>query len=52
MPGVQVPVPLHRPAWVAVIPVQVGAMHWVPIAYSRQAALPSHMPSLPQVFEP
>jgi hypothetical protein len=48
----QVPVPLQRPAWVAVMPVQVGAMHWVPIAYWRQAALPSHIPSVPQVFAP
>ena len=32
VPGVHVPVPLQRPAWVAVMPVQVGAMHWVPEA--------------------
>jgi hypothetical protein len=32
IPGVQVPVPLQRPAWVAVMLVQVGLMHWVPEA--------------------
>jgi len=32
IPGVQVPMPSQRPACVAVIPVQVGLMHWVPEA--------------------
>jgi hypothetical protein len=32
VPGAQVPMPSQRPAWVAVMPVQVGAMHWVPEA--------------------
>src|SRR5262245_7521169 len=46
------PVPLQRPGSVAVPAVQVGMMHWVPEAWSRHAALPSHMPSLPQVMAP
>jgi hypothetical protein len=29
--------------------VQVATPHWVPTAYLRQAPLPSHMPSRPQV---
>jgi len=32
IPGAQVPMPSQRPAWVAVMPVQVGEMHWVPEA--------------------
>ena len=52
VPGMHVPVPLQRPGRVAVTPVQAGATHCVPEAYSRQAALPSHMPSLPQVAAP
>jgi len=44
--------PSQRPGSVAVTPVQVGAMHWVPEAYRRHAALPSHIPSLPQVVMP
>jgi hypothetical protein len=29
--------------------VQVASAHWVPTAYLRQAPLPSHIPSRPQV---
>jgi hypothetical protein len=52
VPGMHVPVPLQRPGRVAVTPVQAGDTHCVPEAYCRQAALPSHMPSLPQVDAP
>jgi len=34
------------------MPAQVGARHCVPDAYRRHAALPSHIPSLPQVVAP
>jgi hypothetical protein len=34
------------------MPVQVGARHCVPAAYGRHAALPLHVPSLPQVLAP
>src|SRR5262245_65499791 len=46
------PAPSQRPGRVEVTPVQAGAMHCVPEAYRRQAALPSHIPSLPQVGAP
>lgn len=52
MPRAQLPVPSHFPGSVAVMPVQVGARHCVPAAYARQAPLPLHMPSLPQVLAP
>jgi hypothetical protein len=48
----QVPVPLHVRADVSVVPVHVAATHCVPAAYSRQAPLPLHMPSLLQLAVP
>ncbi len=51
-PRTHMPTPSQRPGSVAVPVAQLGAMHWVPDAYSRHAALPSHMPSLPQPVAP
>jgi hypothetical protein len=52
MPRTHMPAPSQRPGSVAVMPVQVGIRHCVPPAYIRQAALPSQVPSLPQVAAP
>jgi len=46
------PAPLQVRAGVNVVPLQVDAAQVEPIAYRRQAPLPSHVPSLPQVFAP
>jgi hypothetical protein len=51
-PRTHMPAPSQRPGRVAVPVAQVGAMHCVPDAYSRHAALPSHRPSLPQPVAP
>jgi hypothetical protein len=48
----QVPVPLQVRGDVNVVPVQVEAAQVLPSAYRRQAPLPSHMPSVPQVDAP
>jgi hypothetical protein len=48
----QVPAPSHVRAGVNVVPLQVDAAQVVPMAYSRQAPLPSQVPSLPQVAAP
>jgi hypothetical protein len=45
----QVPVPLQVEGEVAVVPLQLPDLHTVPAAYLRQAPLPSHLPSRPQV---
>jgi hypothetical protein len=47
-----VPVPLQVRAGVNVVPLHVDAAQVVPIAYRRQAPLPSQVPSLPQVLAP
>jgi hypothetical protein len=47
-----VPVPLHVRAGVNVVAVHVGAAHCVPAAYSRQAPLPLHEPSVLQLVVP
>jgi len=47
-----VPVPLQVRAGVNVVPEQLAATHTVPLAYSRQAPPPSHVPSAPQVEAP
>ena len=44
--------PLHVRAGVNVVPLQLGATHTVPLAYSRQAPPPSQLPSAPQVAAP
>jgi len=48
----QVPVPLQVRAGAYVDPTQVAAAQTVPVAYSRQAPLPSQLPSVPQVDAP
>jgi hypothetical protein len=48
----QVPVPLHVRAEVSVEPVQLGATQVVPAAYSRQAPMPSQVPSRAHVPAP
>jgi len=48
----QVPVPLQVRADVSVEPVQVAETQVVPAAYSRQAPIPSHVPSRAHVPDP
>ena len=48
----QVPAPSQVRAGVNVVPLHVDAAQVVPIAYRRQAPLPSQVPSLPQVLAP
>jgi hypothetical protein len=52
VPAPHVPAPSQRPASVAVEPVQVGMMHWVPLACSRHLPAPSQAPSVPQLAVP
>ncbi len=47
-----VPAPSQVRAGVNDVPVQVDAAHVVPLAYRRQAPLPSQVPSVPQVEAP
>ena len=44
--------PLQVRAGVNVVPEQAAAAHCVPAAYSRQAPLPLHAPSLLQLEAP
>jgi hypothetical protein len=50
LPGLQVPVPLQVDADVAIPLLHVPALQIDPAAYLRQAPLPSHLPSVPQVL--
>jgi hypothetical protein len=52
VPAAHFPAPSQRPASVAVVPEQVGAMQTVPDSYGRQLPLPSQNPSVPQVEAP
>jgi hypothetical protein len=47
-----VPAPSQVRAGVNVVPAQVDAAQVVPLAYRRQAPLPSQVPSVPQVDAP
>jgi hypothetical protein len=48
----QVPPPLQVRAGIDVPPLQLAAPQTVPLAYLRQAPLPSHAPSVPQLAAP
>jgi hypothetical protein len=43
------PAPSQKRASVAVLPVQLGAPHCVPLTYLRQPPAPLHVPSFPHV---
>jgi hypothetical protein len=47
----QTPAPSHVRCGVSVDPTHVPAAHWVPAAQLRQAPMPLHMPSRPQLVD-
>jgi hypothetical protein len=52
MPGAQTPVASQRPATRSAPMLHESAPHMVLTAYLRQAPIPSHWPSSPQVAAP
>jgi hypothetical protein len=52
IPGAQVPAASHRPATRSAPMLHESIPHTVPTAYLRQAPIPSHCPSKPQVAAP
>jgi len=48
----QVPPPLHVRAGIDIAPLQLAPAHTVPLAYRRQAPVPSQAPSVPQLAAP